>query len=177
MLPEKYSNKTTEDPSNISRIRDICMYDDRVCADCGNNNVDKKLHAAFNLDLCHSCKKKLSLISQTAAIEEYLLTPSDLRTIPHMEVPNPRETLWKPMHLYRREEVAALSKAKHPSIPEEKERRKLLQRERKQKRIQKKIDSLKRITKKRSQTEEKHQHSFNSQGTCVCGMQVEQEEI
>ncbi|KAI5172536.1 DNA-repair protein complementing XP-A cells [Nematocida sp. LUAm3] len=177
MLPEKYSNKSIIRGGNMPGISDICMYDDLVCSECGNNNVDRRMHKAFGVNICYSCKKSISLISQTIAIEEYLLTASDLRTLPHMEVPNPMEILWKPMRLYRREEVEALSREKHPSIPQEKERRKAVQKERKHKRIQKKIDSLKRITKKRTETEERHRHSFDSEGKCQCGMQVEQEEI
>lgn len=171
-------NPNTLNTLNKSEKRRIKFnYDEHSCGECGGNNVDNRMYKAFGIKLCKPCSGDINLISQGAAQEKFLLSKADLRRLNHMEVPNPISSGWKPMLLYLEQEVEQLSKEKHKDIEQEKIKRKKRITEIKQNRIKKKISELKRKVNVRIEREEKHEHVFNSNGECICGMKVEQEDI
>ncbi|KAI5184526.1 DNA-repair protein complementing XP-A cells [Nematocida homosporus] len=153
------------------------VYDDLVCAKCQTKRIDRQMHRAFGEQLCKECRGEVPLISQSRAIDEYLLTASDLSLLPYLETANPISTMYKPMRLYQQEVVAQLSQRKFPDLAAERAKRKEQQQLRKQARIKKKIAALKRSTRPKLEKSPAHHHTFDSSGQCPCGLVVEQEEL
>ncbi|KAH9386621.1 DNA-repair protein complementing XP-A cells [Nematocida major] len=153
------------------------QYDEYTCEGCGMNGVDQGIRKAFNVNYCRLCKSKLSLITQTTAVKDYLLSRDDLRGLAKMEMVNPRDAGWKPMMLYRKADVERVSQQKYADVEQEKEARKEKQKERRSKAIKKKLLLLRRTLKPKMKQEAVHVHSFDAEGKCACGLAVEVEEI
>ncbi|KAI5192524.1 DNA-repair protein complementing XP-A cells [Nematocida sp. AWRm77] len=153
------------------------MLEEEECEKCGGGRIDGEIRRVFGRRLCALCKKELPLVSQTTAMEEYLLTRSDLSLLPRIQADNPHSFMWKPMLLYSKASVEDLSSRKFPDIEAEKEQRKAKLKERKKARLKKKISALKRSTRAPVKKEAVHKHVFTQEGVCECGMSVEQEEI
>lgn len=163
---------------NINEQRFIKMdHNEDACEECGGLRIDLKLHEVFRVKLCGKCKKSFPLISQSAAMEEYLLCKSDFLFLPKLQVENPMSTMWKPMLLYSKKDIADISRQKFPDLEKEKAQRKEKTKKRREEKIRKKILELKRTARPKIKTEKRHTHSFDAEGVCKCGMQVEQEDI
>ncbi|KAI5180646.1 DNA-repair protein complementing XP-A cells [Nematocida sp. AWRm80] len=181
-LPEDTSIYSNNDnikviyTDNTTEIGSI-THDIYVCSKCNGNGVINTLYKAFQVYLCHQCKDTLPLVTQTIAIKEYLLSKSDLNTLPKLERRNPLSTMWKPMLLYREDQVKELSQRKFPCILSELRRRQEVLIARRDKRASKKLKLLKAIIRPKSPKEHSHSHSFDSSGLCSCGLSVELEEL
>ncbi|KAI5191609.1 DNA-repair protein complementing XP-A cells [Nematocida minor] len=162
---------------NDSKNDLITIYDEYSCDVCHGNDVDQSIRRAFKVNYCKNCKGGLELITQTTAISDYLLSKDDLKRMQKMEVINPKNEGWRPMLLYRKEDVEKVSKEKYENIEEEKMNRAKKRKERKQKTLKKKLLLLKGSLRPKLKEEARHSHNFNTEGKCECGMEVEQEEI
>ncbi|EIJ89036.1 DNA-repair protein complementing XP-A cells [Nematocida parisii] len=160
-----------------TKNKQTIQYDEYSCDICLCNGVDQSIRTAFKVNYCKECKTQLELITQSTAINDYLLSKEDVKGLNHMKVSNPRNEDWKPMILYRKSEVEEISKRKYPSIEEEKALRREKLKKRKEKSLKKKLSLLRQTTKLRLKQETTHSHEFSEEGMCTCGMKIEIEEI
>ncbi|KAI5134832.1 DNA-repair protein complementing XP-A cells [Nematocida ausubeli] len=176
----EFINKTIE-THNIytqsTKIKENMQYDEYVCDECHGNGVDQSIRTAFKVNYCGRCKLKLELVSQTTAINDYLLNKEDIRHLQHLKALNPRNPDWKPMILYRKTDIERISLRKYPNIEEERKQRQEKLAERKKKALKKKLACLRRTTRAKVKEDPIHVHAFNDNGACECGMKIEFEEI
>ncbi|KTW26601.1 DNA repair protein [Pneumocystis carinii B80] len=170
------------------------------CKECESVELDFKFLEIFNARVCYKCKKalpdKYSLLTKTECKEDYLLTNSELHDkeiLPHMRKSNPRKPEWSTMMLFLRYQVEEFAWKKWggpEKLDKEWQRRLEEKKLRKDKRLQKKIQELKKHTRttqyiekiRRKQT--KHIHNFSlpiidsSTGLtikkCSCGFETEE---
>lgn len=172
-------DQTPKDDKSANLPKDGVIKPDfaNECEHCRSERLDQKILQAFGRRLCSACRHHFPLISQTAAMEDYLVSKGDLAYLPRIEVENPRSFMWRSMLLYSKEAVAEISARRFPDLEAEKQRRVKASQRTKNRRLKQKIASLKKSARPRTATEDKHTHDFDSDGRCECGLKIHQEEL
>ena len=87
------------------------------CKVCSSVDLDGQLYRWFGVCVCVACRKahedRFGLCTKTEAREDFLLTNSDIASLPHVARPNPHNANWRDMHLYLLEHVHELAMKKH----------------------------------------------------------------
>lgn len=150
------------------------------CSECGSTDIDFKLYNVFGCNVCKCCREampeKYSLLTKTECREDYLLTDGELRDtdlFKHLEKPNPHKTTYNNMMLYMRYQVEEYSFKKWggpEGLDAEYERRVEMQRKRKDKKLMKQMNDLRRKTKanagyavtEEEKTKGRHTHEWSA---------------
>lgn len=129
------------------------------CRECGSLEIDWKWEEVFGVGVCGRCKEnepeKYSLLTKTEAREDYLLTDPELRDeelFPRLERPNPHKQNWNNMQLFLRFQIEAYAFSARKwgspaALDAEFERRQIISKERKEKKINAKFKDLKKRTR------------------------------
>jgi DNA-repair protein complementing XP-A cells len=91
-----------------------------ICERCNADTImlDPKYFESLNVSVCSACiravPEEYSLLTKTEAKQDYILTDSELSTLPSITRPNPHKNTWSKMYLYMRRhlEVYAFEKWK-----------------------------------------------------------------
>lgn len=166
------------------------------CESCSESAlVDANIFKYYKVLVCSGCKSKeeYSLLTKTEARQDYLLTDSELKSLPFWMKANPLQASYSNMLLYLRKQVEAFAKEKHGSLEEmDKEfgRRMEVSTQRKEAKLSKKIIELRKKTRTslsvaRSSLKD-HAHIYGEPEekgdlmvlTCtICAIKVEYEEL
>lgn len=151
-----------------------------VCSECGSKDLDFKLYNVFGIKVCKCCREalpeKYSLLTKTEVKEDYLLTDSELRDtdlFPRLEKPNPHKTTFNNMMLFLRSQVEEYSYKKWggpEGLDEEYEKRVDMKKKRKEKKLMKKMEEMRRKTKatggyamtEQERNHGRHEHEWSS---------------
>ncbi|ELA42783.1 DNA repair protein [Vittaforma corneae ATCC 50505] len=171
-----------EDPSILVSIlvpvkpKDCCMH-------CGRVPLDYEVKNVFDISVCTSCSRtELKFITKTKCLQDYLLTPDELKQFKYLTRPNPHKNTWNDMQLFIESQIQEFAVGKHgklETIEKLKEDRKIKNKTRKLESVRRRVKDLKKRTFL-THYEEKHIHKFISKGNisiCECGMSIEEEEL
>lgn len=127
------------------------------CKVCGSIELDDFIRRHYRVRVCGTCREahpdRFSLLTKTAAKEEFLLTDEELRDgerVPHVSKPNPLKPTWSNMQLFLREHLVAFAIDKWGSlegVEEEAQRRADAGQASKEKRYLANLKDLRRKTK------------------------------
>lgn len=195
-----------EDSLDIAPVEETEMLfpleaNDRCCV-CGSLDLDDLIRRHYHVPVCPHCRSthpsRFSLLTKTAAKDDFLLTDEELRDserLPHLSRPNPLRPNWSDMQLFLREQVRAFAVEKWGSeegIGEEAQRRVDAQHALKDRRFAANLKELRSRTrlapaKVKGRPRAHHKHSFKEErdvGTgavasiCTeCGFRVVSEEL
>lgn len=85
------------------------------CRDCGKHTAARDF--VTDEPLCPNCRRNYPLITATRAKDDYDLTEADLKTLRHLERPNPHYKCAAPMRLYLRSQVEEIDQRKYRETP------------------------------------------------------------
>lgn len=160
-----------EEKERISVLATNCML-------CGSIDTDVSFKSAFQLDYCHSCARKVDLLTKTECKQDYLLSDYDLKPLKFMQKKKVHE-----MKLYIKSQVEQQAIKKWKSIElldQEILKREDEKQERKQSRFADKMKKLRTKSMVTNLIREDHKHEFESKNgiqSCSCGFQMEYETI
>lgn len=173
---------------------------DRCCV-CGSYDLDDFIRRHYRVPVCSNCRAehpdRFSLLTKTAARDEFLLTDEELRDeqrMPHLSRPNPLRPNWSNMQLFLREQVRAFALEKWGSAEAteaEAQRRVDAQHQLKERKFAANLKELRSRTRlaqpKSKGRPQAHKHSFREErnvktgavaSICTeCGFKVVSEEL
>lgn len=148
--------------------------------------LDDFIQKNYRVKVCCKCREshpdRFSLLTKTAAREEFLLTDEELADsarVPHISKPNPLKPTWSNMQLFLREQVIAFALEKWGSlegIEAEAQRRADAQQSLKEKKYTKNLKELRRKTKLVKKVDPSklkthhHRHVFEEHKDLASGM-------
>jgi DNA-repair protein complementing XP-A cells len=156
------------------------------CECCGSIDIHQDYYKHYKISVCRDCTRKpiYSQLTKTEAKQDYLLSESELKSLPFIIKKNPHKSTFSDMLLYLRKQLELFAIEKYGSLEEldmEMGKRETAKQERKQKVFKKKLLELRKKTRTSLVLEVDHQHQFEDLGDgkqiCSCGFVVEYEEL
>ena len=146
--------------------------------DCGSVVLDTH-YDDFGLSVCLVCSKlpEYSLLTLTESKQDYLLTDSEVKSLPHQLKPN-RHSKHSNMLLFCRKQVEAFAIKKYGSLEhmdQVYEQRQIKKQASQQKKFNQKLAQLRARTRV-NLVKEVHTHTFID-NACECGFTIDYEEF
>eukprot|EP00732_Lithocolla_globosa_P003365 Lithocolla_globosa_v1_NODE_2660_length_1916_cov_15.614186.p1 type:complete len:228 gc:universal NODE_2660_length_1916_cov_15.614186:769-86(-) len=177
------------------------IHSGSLCEGCQSPDVSADYLRWFGVLVCNTCKKDeegaYRLMTKGQAMQEYILTSSELATLPHVSRPNPRNPNWSDMKLHLTIQVERYAKEKWGSLENLDQEYEKRQQKEKVKRRGTTFDAQIKELKKQTVRDHKvtaqlvkqfHEHTFGEpeklkgedmfKKTCTdCGFEVEFEQL